>query len=220
MLELREHAANLAVLAFAQRDPQPGAGPLLLDRFDAPRLDLAVAEVNPLEQLLQIVARWLAGDLHEIGLSDAETRMHEPIGQIAVVGEQQQSFAVLVEPAHGVDPLGDLGHQVDGARPAGGVAVGAQVAARFVDEPIDAFFRRIGWPSTVTVWSGPTRVPSLRTTTPSTAMRRARISSSQCRREPWPAWARYLLRRSMRSFYGMIRGIRSTSSRGLGHVVG
>src|SRR5262245_60636636 len=55
----------------------------------------------------------------------------------------------------------------------------------------------IGLPSTQTSWSGPTRVPSSRTTSPPIVTRPARTRSSQWRREPRPAWARYLLMRSM-----------------------
>jgi hypothetical protein len=59
------------------------------------------------------------------------------LGQVAVVGQQEQALTVLVETADGVDTLMNVRHQVHGPRPAGGVVVGAQVAARLVDDPID-----------------------------------------------------------------------------------
>ena len=67
--------------------------------------------------------------------------MHQVAGQVAVVGHQQQPLAVLVEPADGVDALLDVRHQVDRARAAGRVVVGAEVAARLVDQPVDERLR-------------------------------------------------------------------------------
>ena len=89
------------------------------------------------DQLPQVRRVRLAGDLHVVGLLDAEARVHQLLGQVAVVGQQQQALAVLVEPADGVDALIDVRDQVEGQRPAGGVVVGAEVAARLVDRPVD-----------------------------------------------------------------------------------
>ena len=62
------------------------------------------------------------------------------MGQVAVVGQEQQAFALLIEPAHGVNALIDVRHQIDGPRPAGGIVIGAQVAGRLVDKPVDGAF--------------------------------------------------------------------------------
>ena len=111
--------------------------PCVFSRLHAAGPDVAIAEPDALEQLLDVLAVGLAGHLDQIGLLDAEARMHEPIGQVAVVGQQQQALAVLVEPADGVDALADVRHQIDGPRPAAGIVVGAEVAARLVDQPVD-----------------------------------------------------------------------------------
>ena len=79
----------------------------------------------------------MTGHLHQIRLLDAEARVHQLERQVAVVGQEQQAFAVLVEPADGVDALRHMRHEIDGARPAGGIVIGAEVAARLVDEPVD-----------------------------------------------------------------------------------
>src|SRR5690348_6338792 len=63
--------------------------------------------------------------------------MHETMREIAIVGQEEQAFAVLVESADGVYTLSDLRHQVDGERTAGRIVVRAQEAARLVDEPVD-----------------------------------------------------------------------------------
>ena len=93
--------------------------PWRLEPLDALRLDVAVAQPDALEELLPGPrAVGCAGHLDQVGLLDAEARVHQPIGQVAVVGQQQQPLAVLVEPADGVDALADVRHQVD--RPAAG----------------------------------------------------------------------------------------------------
>src|SRR5579884_2074729 len=72
-----------------------------------------------------------------IGLLDAEARMHELVGEIAVVGQQQQPLAILIESADGIDAFMDVRHKVHRSRPTGGIVVGAEVAARLVDKPVD-----------------------------------------------------------------------------------
>ena len=78
-----------------------------------------------------------AGHERPVDLLDAVTRMRQPVGQLAVVGQDHQPGAVLVEPADGVDPLGDLGEQVDHAGPARGVVVGRDVALGLVHGVVD-----------------------------------------------------------------------------------
>ena len=136
----RQHAADLAILALVEDDFQPGAVPLRFQALDAAGADVAVAEPDPLEQLLHVLGVRMAGDLDVIRLVDAEAWVHQAIGQLAVVCQKKQPFAVLIEPAHGVDALADVRHEVDGARPAGGIEVGAEVAARLVDQPVDELF--------------------------------------------------------------------------------
>ena len=101
---------------------------------------LAFSQANAFQQLLQIFPSRGAGHLHQIRLVDAETRVHQPMGQVAVVGQQQHAFAVLIEPAHRVNALIDMGYQIDGPGPARRIEVGAQVAARLVDHPPDGLF--------------------------------------------------------------------------------
>jgi hypothetical protein len=59
-------------------------------------------------------------------------RVHDPIGDVAVVGQQEQPFGVAVKPAHRIDPLRDLDDVHDGA-PVPLVLRGRDVAAGFVE---------------------------------------------------------------------------------------
>ena len=109
------------------------------------------------------------------------------IGEIAVVGQQQQALAVLVESADGVDALADMRHQIDGERPAGRIVIGAQIAARLVDEPVDELFDVQRLAIDADGFAGFDLGAELRTTWPSTVTRPRMIRSSQWRREPTPA---------------------------------
>ena len=92
---------------------------------------MAGTEPDALEQLLQVRCGGNTGNLRLIGLLNAETRVHQTVGQVAVVGEQQESFAVLIKPADRVHGLIDLGHEVDGQRPVCGIAVGIDSRAAY-----------------------------------------------------------------------------------------
>ena len=195
--QLGQHPANLAVLALVEHDLQPGAFALRFQPLDAAGADVAVAEPDALEQLLHVLAARLAGHLHLIRFLDAETRVHQPKGQVAIVGQQQQALAVLVEPADRVDALADVRHQIDGQRPAGRIVVGAEVAARLVDQPVDGLFavQRLAIDAhflrRVRPWCPARGRPAI------DADAAADDEFSQCRREPTPACARNLLRRSI-----------------------
>src|SRR5438270_506237 len=58
------------------------------------------------------------GYLGKVRLGHAERRVHQPVRQLAVVGQQQQALAVGVEPADVEDPLRYLTEIVGQRRPA------------------------------------------------------------------------------------------------------
>ncbi len=115
----RGHVTDLAFLALAQDDLQPGGG----DRGLMADGDAARGQVGFGRQELRLGRRqqlpfdgharaqrgqgsrvWGALHLHQIGLGPLVPGVGQPVGQVAVVGEQQQPFAVRVQPAGRVDP--------------------------------------------------------------------------------------------------------------------
>ena len=56
-------------------------------------------------------------ELHQILLIDLMGGVHQMVGQLAVVGEQQQALGMHIQPPHGIDPLGHIPDQI-GHRPA------------------------------------------------------------------------------------------------------
>ena len=76
------------------------------------------------------------GHLGQVLLLDAEARVGEPVGQLAVVGQQQQALRVGVEPADGEHPR--LGrHEVDDGGPAMGVLGRRDDAGGLVEQVVD-----------------------------------------------------------------------------------
>ena len=63
-----------------------------------------------------------AGDLHEVFLLHAISGVGQEVGQIAVIGDEDQPFTHPVEPPDGKQPLFTR-HEIDDARPAVGIEI-------------------------------------------------------------------------------------------------
>ena len=114
------HAADLPVAAFRERDLQPRgrhvapktygrlARPEPVRLVDSPRSGRrrdAVLELHTAAQESERRGVRYALDLGEIGLLRPATRIGDPLLQRAVVGQEQQTLAVVVEPTCGIDVL-------------------------------------------------------------------------------------------------------------------
>lgn len=99
------------------------------------RNDRLAFDHQAVAQALQRLVRWAAHREHVIFLGEAIFRMHHAVGDIAVVGEQQQTFGVAIEPPNWIDPLGDVNQPHH--RPAVALILdGGDVAARLVENEI------------------------------------------------------------------------------------
>jgi len=72
-----------------------------------------------------------------ICLGDLEARVGQPVGELAVVGEEDQAGGVGVEPADRIQPLGPT-DELDHRRPPLRIARGRDDARRLVDRVHDA----------------------------------------------------------------------------------
>ena len=63
--------------------------------------------------------------------------MGQAVGELAVIGHDHQAGAVLIQPADRIDPLGDLGEEIDDPGPARRVEVGGHVTLGLVDGEVD-----------------------------------------------------------------------------------
>lgn len=135
--ELRQHPAHFAILPLGEDHFENGRFPLLTDHADAPGPDLAFRQPDAVDQLVEHLAFGGSGHDHPVQLLDAELGVGQLIGEFAVVGQQNQPRAHLVEPADGIDALGNLGQDVDDARASGRVIIRGDVPFRLGDRVID-----------------------------------------------------------------------------------
>jgi len=140
MTELGQHSPDLAVLPFGEDQFEDRRVPLLGHRADPLGPDLPLGEPDPLGQLIESGALGTPGDDDAVQLLDAELGVRELVGEFAVVGHDHQPDAHLVEPADGVDPLGDFRQEVEDARPSRRVVVRRDVALGLIDGEVDQAF--------------------------------------------------------------------------------
>ena len=94
----------------------------------------AAFERNAARQPIQVVRVGQSLHPHLVLPLDPVPWMREVRGQLAVAGEQEQAFGVVVEPSDRVDVLLDatLRQQIDDRRPVLWIRAGGDVAARLV----------------------------------------------------------------------------------------
>ena len=114
--ELREHPAHFAVLPLGEHKLHHGRVALVRDRLRSLGPNFSFREPNAIDELLQNFRRRGSRDHRAIHLLDAELGVSQAVGHLPVVREQHQPSAHLVETAHRVDALGDLGDEVDDSR--------------------------------------------------------------------------------------------------------
>ena len=136
MAEPREHPADLTILALVEDHLEHGALLVLRADRDPLGLHLSFGESHALTELVEQFRRWHTGHLHEIFLLHSIPWMGQQVGEIAVVGDQDQPFAHPVEPADGKEPPLSR-HEIDHPGPSSGVKVGRDRAHRFVEQVDD-----------------------------------------------------------------------------------
>src|SRR5712692_16530 len=99
-----KHSPHLMVSAFDQRDLVPGLVALGHQPNLARRRGPPVERDAALEPS-EVVRLGTALDFDVIGSRYGRGASHQEIRQVAVVGKEYQARGVIVEPAHGIDPL-------------------------------------------------------------------------------------------------------------------
>ena len=134
MADLRAHPLDLALAALAQRDLQDAG----LELAHLGRRGHAVVELDALAQRAQRLLGHrdaAAADVGDVDLRDLVARVREAVGEVAVVGQQDQAGGVGVEAADRVEPRAGRVDELDDGRAAVGVLGGRDDAARLVDQP-------------------------------------------------------------------------------------
>jgi hypothetical protein len=118
MLKPGKHPADFPVLTFRQHDFEYGDVATFGHDPCSPGSNFAFRKPHAFGQLIDDFLSGIAGDRYAIGLFDPITRVREPLGQCAVVGQQHQPFAVPVEPADDKDALTGTWNEIQHERPA------------------------------------------------------------------------------------------------------
>jgi hypothetical protein len=128
--------ADFAILTVTQPDFKKCAVAFRADPLHPMDVESALAKIESLFQRGKGLVRGAAGNLDSIRPRHLKPRMSHAMGQFTVVGQENQTFAALVQSANGEQSQFTRRHQVDCARPALGIAAGAQVAARLVQQEV------------------------------------------------------------------------------------
>src|SRR5439155_20608958 len=94
-----------------------------------------------------IVSVGNAENAYVVDTGNAVTRMREPGGEVAVVGQQQQPFRIEVEAADRIDVLVHAVQQVENRRAPLWIGPGGHVAPRLVEQNIPVALRRADTPA-------------------------------------------------------------------------
>jgi len=130
------HSANLPFPALAENQSQLGnvvPRSSLKDFVGAQQLAFTS---HSLEQAYDLSVLQFPLDLYQIGLAYLVTGVGQPQAKSAVVGEQQQSLGVLVEPPDREQPRQRVRQQIDRPFPAMRVPIGAENAGGLVERNV------------------------------------------------------------------------------------
>src|SRR5713101_3564550 len=126
-----DHAPNLTVAAFGDRDFEDALAAALANAFDARRARRSIFELDSAAELVELRISQVFGCLHEVRLRHFVIGIRQPLGERRVVRENQQPAGVEIEPADGEEILISL-QQIVNRRSPLWIAIGRQVSLRFV----------------------------------------------------------------------------------------
>src|SRR6266850_4681844 len=129
---MRQHVADLAVLAFADRKHQPDIGALVALQRRIDRTVFDAVDFDALFQFIELALGDLAMGTDAIAPQPAGIGQFEHARQPAVIGQQQQAFGVEIEPADADQPRQAFRQIVEHRRPSFGIGMGGHQPARLV----------------------------------------------------------------------------------------
>jgi hypothetical protein len=142
MPNLFEHLAQLAIATLDDDDFVPGIVALadlanLRGRsLHTARTRFAALNAHPRTQSIQTFFRGLAADLDQVGLLHARCRAGELVGQVAVVGHEQQALAQVVQPSNRIEALAQLREKLHHGWPLLGIAHRRDKTPRLVEHVV------------------------------------------------------------------------------------
>ena len=136
-----EHAADLAIAAFDQGDFVPGVGGVFVELdFGGRGFYAAVVVESDVDAGAEAGEGFFVGaaaDFDEVFFGDVRAGFGEFLGERAVVGEKEETFAGVVEAADGIDAFGERAEELHDGGAAFGVADGGDVAFGLVKHEVE-----------------------------------------------------------------------------------
>jgi hypothetical protein len=126
--DLLEHLTQLAVAAFNEDDFVPGVVALAnLANLGGRSLHPAGTRSAALDshartEAVQLFVAWFTAHLYEVSLFHSGCGAREFVGEVAVVGDEQEAFAQVVQASDGVEPLAQLCEELHHGRAPLGIA--------------------------------------------------------------------------------------------------
>ena len=117
-VEMAEHVAYFAVLAFADRKRQPQVRALDAIERGVDRAVMDAVDDNTLAQGIELRLRYRAVRAHPVAAQPAGRRQFQHAGERAVVCQKQQALGVEIEPADADQPRQMPGQAREDGRPA------------------------------------------------------------------------------------------------------
>jgi hypothetical protein len=137
VLQPFEHAVDLPFSAFVNGDAIVEWRQR--DLFDPRRVGQAIFQSDAALQLDFFLSDEPALYLYQVLFFMLELRVGQPVGEVAVVGEQEQSGSIDIQPAHRVKPVFFIsrGDYIQDGLSAFFVAGGGDDAGRFIEHQTD-----------------------------------------------------------------------------------
>jgi hypothetical protein len=137
-----EHPAHLPVAPLANRHQQQtvAVGSSLVEQHDVGGQRPLAVKWNAFPQPIDGRLVRHPRHLRLVGAIHLVPRVRQRRGEVAVIGEEEQSFGVVVEPSDRIDVLAYAAQQIDHGRTALGIRPRGHVSGRLVEQDVAMAF--------------------------------------------------------------------------------
>jgi hypothetical protein len=127
-----EHAAHLPVASFCDRHFEKGVTGAVAQAGHNRRAGRTIAQFHPIAQESELLVRQEIAGLELVGLGDLVLGIGESLGEIVVVGHDEQAAGIQVQPPDRREPRLGLSDQLVDSGPTLRIAPGSQVPFRLI----------------------------------------------------------------------------------------
>jgi hypothetical protein len=131
-----EHATHLAFPALMDRDLDPGIHLLFADLSHPGRCGLAILQEHALFKHADLAVGEHSLYLGKVRLGELVLGVGDQMRKVTVVGQEQKTFRIVIQPPHRVDPHLDALQQIVHHGPALRIGHGRDESGRFVQHDV------------------------------------------------------------------------------------